>query len=384
LSDKHQGLGKTIPMVDLQGQYLRLKGEIDTAVLDVMASGHFIQGKQVFDFESELAAYTGSPFVVSCANGTDALQLACMALPLQRGDMVMVPAFTYVATAEVLHLLGLQPVFCDVDPLHFMLTPEALEKAWQPGCKALMVVHLFGQCPDMEAILEWASFRGVWVIEDNAQSIGSIYSGKDFSRQAGTMGSIGTTSFFPSKNLGAYGDAGAIFTADESLAHQIRMMANHGQTKRYYHDIIGMNSRLDAIQAAILRVKLRHLDDFISSRQEAAALYDYRLGNVDGIHIPYRNPHSTHVFHQYTLRLDLNINRQHVQDALLQNGISSAVYYPLPVYDQKAYRNAAVKSEAFPVTGLLCKTVLSLPMHTELSTEEIDYICNTLITAIHG
>ena len=371
-------------MVDLQGQYLRLKAEIEEAVLDVLSSGQFIQGKQVSDFESELAAYTGSPFVISCANGTDALQLACMALPLERGDKVMVPAFTYIATAEVLHLLGLQPIYCDVDPLHFMLTPETLEKAWQPGCKAVMLVHLFGQCPDMEAVMEWAAFRGLWVIEDNAQSIGSVFNSRNVSKQAGTMGIIGTTSFFPSKNLGAYGDAGALFTADENLAHKLRMMANHGQSKRYYHDTIGVNSRMDTIQAAILRVKLKYLDDFIQSRQNAAVLYDERLSKIEGLHIPVRQPHSTHVFHQYTLRLDLTINRQQVQDVLQKNGISSAVYYPLPVYAQKAYQDATVHAADFPVTEYLCKSVLSLPMHTELNTEAIDYICNMLYKAIHG
>jgi dTDP-4-amino-4,6-dideoxygalactose transaminase len=373
-----------IPMVDLQRQYLRLKPEIDDAIAGVLESAQFIQGAEVRAFEQDLAAYTGAENVISCANGTDALQLACMALGLKPGQKVLVPAFTYIATAEILLLLGLHPVYCDVDIRHFMLTPATLEKSWTPDCRALIVVHLFGQCPDMEAILEWAAFREVAVIEDNAQSIGAIYKGRNLHAQAGTMGTIGTTSFFPSKNLAAYGDGGALMTNSDILAQQLKMLANHGQSKRYYHDLVGINSRLDTIQAAILRVKLRHLDDFVKARQEAAALYDAMLGDVEGIHIPYRNPHSTHVFHQYTIRLDVHFDREHIQQYLAEKGIASAVYYPLPIYKQKAYFQHDCHPDDFPVTELLSKVVLSLPMHTELSAEQVDYICTTLKKAIHG
>lgn len=377
-------MSEQIPMVDLQRQYQRLKQEIDEAIAGVLQSAQFIQGAEVRAFEHDLAAYTGAANVISCANGTDALQLACMALGLKPGQKVLVPAFTYIATAEILLLLGLHPVYCDVDPGNFMLTPATLEKCWTPDCKALIVVHLFGQCPDMEAILEWAAFREVAIIEDNAQSIGAIYKGRNLDAQAGTMGIIGTTSFFPSKNLGAYGDGGALLTNSEKLAQQLTMLANHGQSRRYYHDLVGINSRLDTIQAAILRVKLRHLNHFVKARQEAAAMYDSLLGDVEGMHIPYRNPHSTHVFHQYTIRLDVHLDRDHIQQYLAERGIASAVYYPLPVYKQKAYFQSDCHPDDFPVSELLSKTVLSLPMHTELSARQVDYICTTLKKAIHG
>lgn len=369
-------------MVDLRGQYKRLQAEIDDAVLACLESGQFIQGRGVEAFEHALADYTGAAHVVACANGTDALMLACMALGLKPGDKVMVPAFTYIATAEVIKFLGLQPVYCDVNAADFMVSVPKLEAAWQEGCKALMVVHLFGQCPDMEHILEWAAFKGLYVIEDNAQSIGCIYQGRAGSAQAGTMGHMGTTSFFPSKNLGAYGDGGAVFTNDEALAIRLRMLANHGQSQKYKHDLVGVNSRLDALQAAILSVKLKHLESFIEARRNAADAYDMRLKDLPGIQLPHRNIHCRHVFHQYTLCTAEYLDRDRLAARLAELEIPTGVYYPLPVYAQVAYREEGLNSRDFPVTEYLCRNVLSLPMHTELSTEQIDYICSAIREAV--
>lgn len=365
-----------IQMVDLQSQYLRLQHEIDSAIKDCLLSGNFIQGATVRRFEQLLAAYTGSSHVISCANGTDALQLAMMALNLPEGSKVLVPAFTYIATVEVLLLLGLQPVYADVEASDFMVSVPKLEHAWQEDCKALMVVHLFGQCPDMESILEWADFKGIPVIEDNAQSIGCVYQGRDKTAQTGTMGLIGTSSFFPSKNLGCYGDGGALFTQDESLALKLRMLANHGQSRKYIHDIVGINSRLDALQAAILQVKLGQLDAFIHARRDAAAAYDDRLKDIPEITLPHRNIHSSHVFHQYTLTTKEHLDRDALQKHLASKGIPTGVYYPIPVYAQKAYRQVDLRPEEFPITEHLCRNVISLPMHTELSASQIDYICD--------
>ena len=371
-------------MVDLSSQYLRLSAEIDKAIKDCLVSGQFIGGKTVADFEQELAAFTDSKFVISCGNGTDALQLACMALGFGEMDEVIVPAFNYVAAAEVLKLLKIQPVFCDVSALDFMPTVEQLESARTPKTKALILTHLFGQCPDMQSITEWAEENGILIIEDNAQSLGAEYEFPDRTQQAGTMGIIGTTSFFPSKNLGAYGDGGAVFTQDESLATKIRMMANHGQPQKYVHELVGLNSRLDAIQAAILRVKLKHLQSFISNRQAAAQAYDERLAGEELLQIPIRNRHSTHVFHQYTIRLDVEVNRDKLQAFLKEEGIPAAVYYPLPLYRQKAYQDSLFQPNDFPQTELLSKTVLSLPMHTELTESQIDYICERLKKYLHA
>jgi UDP-2-acetamido-2-deoxy-ribo-hexuluronate aminotransferase len=365
-------------MVDLQSQYLRLKPEIDSAMERCLLSGQFVQGKQVRHFENQLSQYTGAQYTVSCGNGTDALQLAFMALGLSRGSKVLVPAFTYIATAEVLLLLGLEPVYVDVSPSDFMLNVKTLEQAWQEGCSALVVVHLFGQCAEMESILEWAAYKGLPVIEDNAQSIGSIYRGANYQVQAGTLGLIGTTSFFPSKNLGCYGDGGALFTADETIANKLRMLANHGQSKKYLHDMVGINSRLDAIQAAVLEVKLRYLNDFIAARQKAAAAYDERLANVPALRLPHRNLHSSHVFHQYVLIIDEQIDREDLQKHLAEKGIPTAVYYPLPIYLQKAYLQSSQRTIDYPMTEYLCRNVLALPMHTELSEHQIDYICKEL------
>jgi UDP-2-acetamido-2-deoxy-ribo-hexuluronate aminotransferase len=367
-----------IQMVDLQSQYQRLQHEIDSAIKECLLSGQFIQGAAVRQFEQQLAAYTGTSHVISCANGTDALQLAMMALNLPRGSKVLVPAFTYIATVEVLLLLGLQPVYADVEASDFMVSVPKLEQAWQDDCRALMVVHLFGQCPDMESILEWADFKGIPVIEDNAQSIGCVYQGREKAAQAGTLGLIGTTSFFPSKNLGCYGDGGALFTNDESMALKLRMLANHGQSRKYIHDIVGINSRLDALQAAILQVKLQQLDAFIDARQAAAAAYDERLKDLQGVHLPHRNLHSSHVFHQYTLRTDEHIDRDALQQYLTSKGIPTGVYYPLPVYAQKAYQQSGLRPEDFPITEHLCRNVISLPMHTELTAVQIDYICDQI------
>lgn len=373
-----------IQMVDLTAQYARLSVEIDKAIKDCLVSGQFIGGKIVSDFEQELASFTESKYVISCGNGTDALQLACMALGFGEKDEVIVPAFNYVAAAEVLKLLKLRPVFCDVSALDFMPTAEQLEKVRTPRTKALILTHLFGQCTDMQSIMEWAEENGILIIEDNAQSIGAEYQFPDRKSQAGTIGMIGTTSFFPSKNLGAYGDGGAVFTQDETLATKIRMMANHGQPQKYVHEMVGINSRLDAVQAAILRVKLKYLPTFISNRQAAAQAYDERLAGEELLQIPLRNTHSTHVFHQYTIRLDVEVNRADLQSFLQENGIPTAVYYPQPLYRQKAYLDNSISAQDFPQTELLTKTVLSLPMHTELSESQIDYICERLKQYLHG
>jgi len=369
-----------IVMTDLQAQYRRLKPEIDQAIQHCLEEAQFIRGRPVKDFEQSLAAYTGAEYVVSCGNGTDALQLACMALDLRPGEKVIVPAFTYIATVEVLKLLGLQPVYCDVDERTFMLTAETLEQVYTPDCKAVMVVHLYGQCAEMEAVLQWAEEKGLYIIEDNAQAIGACGQIAGEWKQAGTIGHIGTTSFFPSKNLGAYGDGGALFTSSEALARKLRMIANHGQSRKYYHDLTGVNSRLDTLQAAILQVKLKYLDQFIDARRQVAAYYDEQLAAVPGLRIPERSPASTHVFHQYTLTLDEAADRPALQSYLSAQGIPSVVYYPLPVYRQEAYR----ESIQLPVTERLCRTVLSLPVHTEMNEEQINYICGHLKAFLNG
>lgn len=366
---------KEIRMVDLSGQYERIKIEVDSAIADVLNSTKFIKGPQVKSFEDNLAAYLGAKHVIGCANGTDALQIAMMALGYQPGDEVITASFTYVATAEVIALLKLKPVLVEVNPDTFTIDPAAIEKAITPRTKAIVPVHLFGQCADMEAIMNIAQKHNLHVIEDNAQAIGADYTYSDGRKQkAGTIGTVGSTSFFPSKNLGCYGDGGALFTNDDALAKKIRMVANHGQSVQYVHDEVGVNSRLDTLQAAVLDVKLKHLDEYAASRRAVADYYDKAFAGLKNVVTPVRAANSTHVFHQYTLKLQNGLHRDEVRKALEAKGIPSMVYYPIPLHMQNAYKDERYGEGAFPVTEQLCKQVLSLPIHTECTTEELEYI----------
>ena len=371
-----------IQMVDVKGQYRRHQTEIDNAILDTVRSGAFINGPQVRSFQANLAAYLDAKWVIPCGNGTDALQIALMALELAPGDEVIVPAFTYVATAEVIALLGLKPVMVDVCPDTFNLTQEIVEAAITPRTKAIIPVHLFGQCTDMEPIVALAQKHNFYVIEDNAQAIGSEYT---FSTgevvKSGTIGHIGCTSFYPSKNLGCYGDGGAIFTQDEILGKRLKMIANHGQEKRYYHARIGVNSRLDAIQAAILNVKLKQLDDYTQRRQVVARYYDTVFNEITGLKTPTRHPKSTHVFHQYTLQVDPRL-RNGLQAQLKEQHIPSMIYYPVPLYKQKAFRHLVPDNIYLPVTEQLCQSVISLPIHTEMEESQLNYITTSVVNAL--
>ncbi|MGB1040538.1 MAG: DegT/DnrJ/EryC1/StrS family aminotransferase [Flavobacteriales bacterium] len=369
---------ENIQMVDLLGQYENIKSEIDNSILEVVRSSQYINGPVVKSFQKELEDYLSVNHVIPCANGTDALQVAMMALGLKPGDEVITASFTYVATVEVIELLQLTPVLVEVDPNTFCVDSDAIKKAITPNTKAIVPVHLYGQCCDMEAIMKIAKEHSLFVIEDTAQAIGAEYTFSDGTTQkAGTIGDIGTTSFFPSKNLGCYGDGGAIFAQDDELATKIRMIANHGQSKRYYHDSIGVNSRLDSIQAAILRVKLPKLNTYIKNRNEAAAYYDEAFKDVTWLETPNRDSNSTHVFHQYTLKTK-GVDRNKLQEYLKEKGVSSMIYYPVPVHLQKAYQSSRYKEEDFESTMSLCSSVISLPMHTELKKEQLDYITNTV------
>ena len=368
-----------IQMVDLQGQYAKIKGEMDSALQGVLASARFVRGPEVTAFEEELASYTGSSCVVSCASGTDALQLALMALGLQPGDEVITVPFTFVSTVEVIALLGLKPVFVDVLPDTFCMDVTQVESAITPRTRAILPVHLFGQCVDMEPLMDIAQRHGIYVIEDACQAIGAqVRFSYGSCRMAGTMGDIGCTSFFPSKNLGCYGDGGALFTQDAALAERLRLMANHGMRQRYHYECVGLNSRLDTLQAAVLRVKLRHLDSFTAARQAAAADYTAALADSSLLETPAIAPHSTHVFHQYTLKLK-GTTRQSLVEHLAATGIPTAVYYPVPLHLQEAYASLGYRRGDFPVSEHLSECVLSLPMHTELSQEQIQYIVRTLL-----
>ncbi|MBL0071469.1 MAG: DegT/DnrJ/EryC1/StrS family aminotransferase [Bacteroidetes bacterium] len=370
---------RKLAMVDLVSQYEKIKPEIDKAVLDVIASSAFINGPEVKSFQAELEKYLGAKHVIPCANGTDALQIAMMALNLQPGDEVITGNFTYVATAEVIALLKLKPVLVDVFEDTFTIDPAAVEKAITPKTKAIVPVHLFGQCAKMEEIMAIAKKHNLYVIEDVAQAIGADYSFADGSKKkAGTIGDIGCTSFFPSKNLGCYGDGGAIFTDNDDVAKKIRMVANHGQSVQYYHDEIGVNSRLDSMQAAILRIKLRHLDEYAAARNKVAAYYDKAFANHPKVKIPVRDPKSTHVFHQYTLVLN-GVDRTAMRDFLAAKGIPSMIYYPVPLHLQKAYMDPRYKKGDFPVTEHLCKNVISLPMHTEMSDADMEFIVSGVL-----
>lgn len=363
-----------IQMVDLKTQYERIKDEIDRAILDCIASTAFINGPAVETFAENLRNYLNVRHVIPCANGTDALQIALMALELEPEDEVIVPAFTFISTAEVVALLRLKPVIVDVDPRTFNVTKETIETAITERTKAIIPVHLFGQCCDMEPIMKLAEKYGLYVVEDNAQSIGAEYIYQNGSRQkAGTIGHIGTTSFFPSKNLGCYGDGGAIFTNDDKLAEKMRMIANHGQSRRYYHDYIGVNSRLDSIQAAILNVKLKYLSEYCQARQQAADFYDKALSSIEEIKTPFRAPFSTHVFHQYTIQVE-NGKRDTLFEYLQSKGIPVMKYYPLPLNRQKAFEKFFPEGFTLPVTERLCQSVVSLPMHTELTEEMLKFI----------
>lgn len=365
-------------MVDLKGQYKRIKEEIDTAIIACVESAEFINGKLVQQFAGNLGLYTGAKHVIPCANGTDALQIAMMALDLKPGDEVIVPAFTYVATAEVIALLGLIPVWADVNPDTFDIDCDKLEAAITPKTKAVVPVHLYGQCANMERIMAIAAKHNIFVIEDTAQAIGAEYTFSDGSKKkAGTIGTIGCTSFFPSKNLGCYGDGGAMFTNDDALGKYIKMIANHGQEKKYYHDTIGVNSRLDTLQAAILDVKLKYLDEYSGARSAAAAIYDGLLASVSEIQVPARSASSTHVFHQYTMKAS-NGRRDELKKHLESKGIPTMIYYPLPMHMQKAYYSDQYPKGSFPVAESLTENVLSLPMHTELSRESQEYIVNEI------
>ncbi len=365
---------KKIEMVDLRSQYERLRADIDNAVAEVISSTAFIKGPDVRLFEEELQRYLGVRHVISCANGTDALQIAMMALGLKPGDEVITTNFTFIATVEVIELLGLKTVLVEPDPDTFNISVEAVRKAITPRTRAIVPVHLFGQCADMEPLLELAREYGIHVIEDVAQATGAVYRLSDGTeKKAGTMGTIGCTSFFPSKNLGCYGDGGALFTDDDGLAALIRSITNHGMKVRYYHDTIGVNSRLDTLQAAILRVKLRHLDEFNEARRHAASHYDRELAGLRGISTPVRSPFTTHIFHQYTLRIG-DGQRDSLRECLENEGIPSMIYYPVPLHMQKAYLHLGYRPDDFPVTSRLTGEVLSLPMHTELDDEQLNWI----------
>ncbi len=369
---------KELRMVDLKGQYDRIKTEIDTAVQSVISSSVFISGPEVKSFEEELASYLGVKHVISCANGTDALQVALMALGLKPGDEVITTNFTFIASVEVIALLGLKPVFVEPEPDTFNISPEAIEKAIGPQTRAIIPVHLFGQSADMEEILKIARKHNLFIIEDVAQATGGEYIFSDGSRKkAGTMGDMGCTSFFPSKNLACFGDGGAIFTNDDSLEKLARSITNHGSTRKYYHDDIGVNSRLDAIQAAILRIKLRHLDEYNNARRNAASFYDRQLNRIEKVASPFRSNKSTHIFHQYTIKTDPG-DRDNLKNYLEERGIPSMIYYPVPMHRQKAYSFLGHDNDAFPVTGTLCNSVLSLPIHTELNIDQLKYICDNI------
>jgi UDP-2-acetamido-2-deoxy-ribo-hexuluronate aminotransferase len=363
-----------IQIVDLKGQYLKIKDEVDSAVIKCIEEARYINGPDVNEFEFALSKYLGAKYVISCANGTDALQIAMMALALKEGDEVICPAFTYVATAEVIGLLGLTPVMVDVDSQTFNITPEYIESAITSKTKAIAPVHLFGQSCDMEAIMKIAKKYNLYVIEDNAQAIGANFTfsnGKQM--KTGTIGDIGCTSFFPSKNLGCFGDGGALFTNNDDLAIKIRMIANHGQEKKYYHKVLGCNSRLDTIQAAILNIKLKHLDSYSANRNIIAVEYDKAFAKLQDLIVPKREESSSHVFNQYTLIVKNGL-RDQLKTYLEEHNVPSMIYYPLPLYKQDAFKNYYNSNSNLDTTEMLCKSVLSLPIHTEVNMDHIKYI----------
>ena len=370
-------------MVDLQRQYSRIKDEVDEAISEVIKSTAFINGPAVKRFQENFEKYLNVKHVIPCGNGTDAIQIALMSLGLKEGDEIITTSFTFVATVEVIELLKLKPVMVDVDEYTCNISAEAIEKAITSKTKAIIPVHLFGQCAEMEKIMQIAKKCNLYVVEDNCQSIGSDYIFSDGKKmKSGTIGDIGCTSFFPSKNLGCYGDGGAIFTNNDKLAALIRSIANHGMTVRYYHDHIGVNSRLDSIQSAILDIKLKHLDDYAKRRNQAATVYDNYFKDNPKIKIPARASFSTHVFHQYTLVAN-NFDRNELIDYLKTRNIPAMIYYPVPLHLQKAYAHLGYKEGDLPITEKLCHSVFSLPMHTELQKEELDYICNSILEFVN-
>nr|NQU94221.1 DegT/DnrJ/EryC1/StrS family aminotransferase [Bacteroidota bacterium] len=370
---------KEIRMVDLKGQYDKIKTEIDQEIQKVIDSTAFINGPAVQEFQADLEKYLGVKHVIPCANGTDALQVAMMGLGLKPGDEVITTSFTFIATAEVIALLGLTPVLVDVDPDTFNIDPEAVRKAITPHTKAIVPVHLFGQSVDMEEVLKIANEHNLFVIEDVCQAIGADYIFSDGStKKAGTIGDVAGVSFFPSKNLGCFGDGGAIFTNNDELARQLRVVVNHGMTVRYYHDYVGVNSRLDAMQAAVLKVKLQYLYEYAKARQAAADYYDNAFAGCQKLQTPVRASFSSHVFHQYTLVTN-NLDRDEMQKFLMSKGVPAMIYYPVPMHLQKAYQDPRYKEGDFPVTEALSKTVISLPMHTELDEEQLKYITTCVL-----
>ena len=375
---------RPLQMVDTKTQYHKIKSEVDAAVIAVMESSQFIGGKPVNDFADNLAKYNGSKHVIPCANGTDALQIAMMALGLKPGDEVITPSFTYIATVEVAALLNIKPVFVEVDKKTFCIDPAAIKKAITSKTKAIIPVHLYGHAANMEEIMKIAEAHNLFVIEDNAQAIGNDYTFSDGStKKTGSIGHIGCTSFYPSKNLGAFGDGGAIFTDDDQLATQLKMIASHGQSKRYYHDVVGCNSRLDTMQAAILDIKLKHLDEYITARRKAADYYDAAFAGNKKIETPYRDANNKHVFHQYTLLLH-DINRDALHQFLADNGVPSMIYYPVPAHRQKMFDAFGGSDFNLPVTDWLTERVISLPIHTELDDEQQNYIVEKVLAFVNG
>ena len=368
-----------IQMVDLKRQYLKIKTEVDQAIADVVQNTSFINGKAVTDFSAQLGQFLEIEHVVPCANGTDALQIAMMALGLEPGDEVITPSFTYIATTEVMALLRLNPVFVDVDPSTFCLDANKIRESITPRTKAIVPVHLYGQSAAMEEIMAIAKEFGLSVIEDNAQAIGATIQFSDGTvHKTGTIGDIGCTSFFPSKNLGCFGDGGAIVTRNAIIADKMRMIANHGQSKRYYHDMVGCNSRLDSIQAAVLNVKIKHLNQYNEARRQAAAFYSNAFASNLKITTPLIADGNTHVFHQYTILFENNETRNRVKAQLQEAGIQSMIYYPSSLHLQKAYAGVHLPSTSFPVSENLCERVLSLPMHSEMTEEIVEFICSKI------
>lgn len=372
-----------IQMVDLKRQYHKIKSEVDEAVLNVLESTAFINGKPVQEFATNLSSYLGVKHVIPCANGTDALQIAMMAMDLQPGDEVITPSFTFIATTEVIALLRLTPVFVDVDPKTFCMDPVALEKAITPRTKAIVPVHLYGHAAPMDEIMTIADKHNLLVIEDNAQAIGGDYYSKNGKKKTGTVGHIGTTSFFPSKNLGAYGDGGATFTNDDSFADKMKMVANHGQRKRYYYEIVGCNSRLDTVQAAILNIKLKHLDEYIKARQSVADFYDKAFADNSKITTPERASYCSHVFHQYTLVLN-DVDRDGLTAFLAEQNVPSMIYYPVPGHHQQMFAHYDTAKVSLPVTDWLTERVISLPIHTEMDDEQLNFITSKVSEYING
>ena len=371
-----------IPMVDLVGQYNKIKPEVDSAIQEILSTAAFINGPHVKSFQENLQKYLSVKHVIPCANGTDALQVAMMALNLEPGDEVITTTFTFIATAEVIALLHLKPVLVDIERDSYNIDPAAVERAITPKTKAIVPVHIFGQCANMEAIMDIARRHNLYVVEDNAQAIGADYTFSDGTvKKSGTIGTIGCTSFFPSKNLGCFGDGGALFTNDDSLAEQIRTVVNHGMKVRYYHDYVGVNSRLDTIQAAVLDIKLKHLDEYIAARQYAAAYYDKAFSVTDKIITPKKSSFTTHVYHQYVMVLN-GVDRAKLMQHLQEKGIACAIYYPVPLHEQKAYQDPRYKKGDFPISEYLSENVIALPMHTEFTDEQLNYITTTILDFI--